>query len=146
MMTLCFARSSQALYIAIYSWEYEKAFPTKLFLVSKLLKLLLTGKVKASLLPSKQKKRKKKGWEGLSSVIILMTVLLHFKLQFVPYFIKLSHNSVVCLPLDSSLPSSAEIVPSPSRLVYGNSLLSFGTSDKQCKIALVKLEGFLLGH
>ena len=50
----------QASYIAIYSGEYEKVFPTKLFFVSKLLKLLLTGKVTASLPPLKQKKRQKR--------------------------------------------------------------------------------------
>ena len=59
-MTLCFAMASQALYIAAYSGEYEKAFPTKLILFSKFLKLLLTGKVTASLPPLKQKKKKEK--------------------------------------------------------------------------------------
>ena len=66
VMTSSFAMASQALYIAMYSGEYEKVLPTKLFLFSKLLKLLLTGKVTASLPPLKQKKE----WKDLSSVTI----------------------------------------------------------------------------
>ena len=77
VITLSFAMAYQAFCIAIYSGEYEKVFPTKSFLVSKMLKLLLTGKITASPPPLKQKKERKKGWEGLSSVIIFMTALLH---------------------------------------------------------------------
>ena len=87
-----------------------------------------------------EKKEREKG--GTSSVIIRMTVLLHFKLQFVPYFSKLSHNSVVCLSLDSSLALINRNRSQSFSACLLNSLLSSGTSDKQCWIAFVKLQGF----
>ena len=60
VITLSFAMAYQAFCIAIYSGEYEKVFPTKSFLVSKLLKLLLTGKITASPPPLNRKKKEKR--------------------------------------------------------------------------------------
>ena len=115
-MTLSFAMVSQTFRIAIYSEEYEKVFPSL-----------------------KQKKRKKKDWEDLSWVIIVMTVLLHLKICAL-------FNSVGCLPLDSSLALINRNSSQSFSACLLNSLLSSWTSDKQCRIAFVKLQGFWLSH
>ena len=115
-MTLSFAMASEAFCIAMYSGEYEKVFPSL-----------------------KQIKRKKKEWEDLSWVMIVMTVLLHLKIC-TPF------NSVVCLPLDSSLALINGNSSQSFSACLLNSLLSSWTSDKQCRIAFVKLQGFWLSH
>ena len=107
--------ASQVLYIAVYSGEYEKAFPTKLILFSKFLKLLLTGKVTASLPPLKQKKRKRKRWDKFGNHSY-DSPAVHNNLYRI-----LANCLTIQLPAYLwivPLPSSTEIVPSPSRLVY----------------------------
>ena len=113
-MMLSFAMPSQTLYNALYSGNNKAVFSTLLTLL--LQSTSLTGTIRASLPPwikTKVKKRAATDYFGNSfSIRAMLNLALS---SFIAGFL----TGLFSYLLIALLPSSAETVPSPSRLVYG---------------------------